>query len=112
MGETQESVSKWANETFGPAGSNARVAARANEEMAELLRALTADDSSPKAIAEVADVVIVLYRLATRLGGDLHAEVDRKMAINRAREWKLDATGHGYHVRDKAALSSGKEPKP
>jgi hypothetical protein len=99
--ETQTSISSWANETFGPAGSNARVAARANEEMAELLRALTADDASPKAGAEVADIVIVLYRLATRLGIDLHAEIDRKMAINRAREWKLDATGHGYHVRPK-----------
>lgn len=33
----------WADQIFGPASSNARVAARANEEMAELLRALTAD---------------------------------------------------------------------
>jgi NTP pyrophosphatase (non-canonical NTP hydrolase) len=99
--ETQASVTAWANETFGTAGSNARVAARANEEMAELLRALTADDSSDKAAAEVADVVIILYRLATRLGVDLLDEIDKKMAINRAREWAQDKTGHGYHVRDK-----------
>lgn len=99
--ETQQSITDWANTTFGAAGSNARVAARANEEMAELLRALTADDASPKAAVEVADVLIVLYRLATRLGVDLHAEVDRKMAINRAREWNLDSSGHGYHVRNK-----------
>lgn len=103
MAETQQSVTEWANATFGVAGSNARVAARANE-MAELLRAITVDDASPMAPAEVADVVIVLYRLATRLGVNLHDEVDKKMAINRARQWKLDATGHGYHVRDKAAL--------
>lgn len=103
MTENQRTVSNWANETFGPAGSNARVAARANEEMAELLRALTVDDNHPKAAEEVADIVIILYRLATRLGIDLHAEIDRKMAINRAREWKLDNTGHGYHVRDKAS---------
>ena len=97
-GETQASISLWAEETFGPAGSNVRVAARANEEMAELLRALAVDDADPKAGEEVADIVIVLYRLAARLGVDLHAEIDRKMVKNRSREWKLDGTGHGYHV--------------
>ncbi len=101
MIENQISVSNWADETFGPSGSNARVAARSNEEMAELLRALTADDNHPKAAEEVADIVIILYRLATRLGIDLHQEIDRKMAINRDRIWNLDNTGHGYHVRDK-----------
>lgn len=101
MSETQYSVASWADETFGPSGSNARVAARANEEMAELLRALTADDKHPKAAEEVADVVIILYRLATRLGIDLDDEIDRKMAVNRVRVWKRDNTGHGYHVREK-----------
>ena len=43
--EDQESMSAWADQTFGPASSNARVAARANEGMAELLRALIADDN-------------------------------------------------------------------
>jgi NTP pyrophosphatase (non-canonical NTP hydrolase) len=97
--ESQRLISDWAAETFGPVSSNVRVAVRANEEMAELLRALSADDNSPKAAAEIADVFIVLYRLAECLGVDIHEEVDRKMAINRAREWRLDATGHGYHVR-------------
>lgn len=99
--ETQGSVAAWADATFGPSASNMRIAARANEEMAELLRALSVDDANSGAAVEVADVVIVLYRLARNLGVDLHAEVDRKMAINRAREWKLDGSGHGYHVRQK-----------
>lgn len=103
MSETTESIAQWANETFGVPGSNARVAARANEEMAELLRALTADDLHPKAIEECADVVIVLARLVWRLGGDVWAEVEKKMAVNRARVWKMDQTGHGYHVRDGGA---------
>lgn len=97
--ETQRSVSEWIEATFGPAGSNARCAARANEEMAELLRALTSDDDNPRAAPEMADVVILLYRLATRMGVDLHGEVDRKMAINRGRSWVSDGTGHGYHVK-------------
>lgn len=100
--ENQQSICAWTEATFGEASSNARVAARANEEMAELLRALTSDDDHPKAVEEAADVVIILYRLAHRMGCDLHAEIDRKMEINRKREWKV-TNGHGYHVRDKAA---------
>lgn len=96
----QYGISKWAEETFGPASSNARVAARANEEMAELLRALTADDNHEKAAEEIADIVIVLYRLMTRLGKDMSEEIARKMEINLSRKWALTKDGHGYHVRD------------
>jgi hypothetical protein len=161
--ETQATISDWATDIFGPASSNARVAARANEELAELLRVLTADPESPKALEEAADVVIVLYRLAARMGQelrlhinpimnpesplrwaawasdrlaralvffaedddsgfafnrtqecvtmltsmahqmgkDLAAEIDRKMAVNRTREWRLDGSGYGYHVRER-----------
>lgn len=99
--ETQYTISDWADHTFGPASSNARVAARANEEMAELLRALTADDEHEKAAEEIADVVIVLFRLVTRLGRDLGEEIDRKMKINRDRKWNITTDGHGYHVRAK-----------
>jgi NTP pyrophosphatase (non-canonical NTP hydrolase) len=97
--ETQESVSEWCEATFGPASSGVRIAARANEEMAELIKALAIDDRHPKAAEEIADVVIILYRLATRLGVDLSEEIGRKMRINRARKWNLDGSGHGYHVK-------------
>lgn len=101
--ETQARVAAWADQTFGPAQSLARIAARANEEMAELLRITTATPVHHQAVLdEAADVVIVLYRLARDAGGDLLEAVDRKMAVNRGRAWKLDSTGHGYHVRDKA----------
>lgn len=98
--ETQKSIETWRLETFGPFLSAMRMGARANEEMAELLRALSTGD--PNAANEIADVVIVLYGVASKLGVDLHDEVDRKMNINRARTWNVDSTGHGYHVRDKA----------
>jgi len=97
--ETQESISCWAEETFGPIGSNARAVARANREMAELLEHVTSDENHPEAAEEIADIVIVLSRVMTRLGADLQAEIDRKMAKNRARKWRLDGTGHGYHVK-------------
>jgi NTP pyrophosphatase (non-canonical NTP hydrolase) len=99
--ETTKTIGEWASETFGDAGSNARVAARANEEMAELLRAATSGQPVQDMVVEAADVVIVLARLAYRNGFDLWNEVEKKMAVNRARVWKKDGTGHGYHVRDK-----------
>lgn len=64
--ETQASISQWAEETFGPVSSNFRVAARANEEMAELLRVISIGDSK-KVAEEAADVAIVISRLASRL---------------------------------------------
>lgn len=97
--ESQQTITQWIEETFGPAGTNARVIARANEEMAEMLKEVSIDDAHPKLAEEMADVVIVLYRVATRLGVDLHEEIDKKMAINRARMWKLDGSGCGYHVK-------------
>lgn len=53
-----------------------------------------------KILAEAADVLIVLYGLAHMRGFDLHAEVDRKMAVNRSRRWKANGDGTGYHIRD------------
>jgi hypothetical protein len=174
--ETQQGISDWAEATFGPAASDIRVAARANEEMAELLRAVTTGNVE-KAPEEAADVVIVLARLATRLKcaydlsercpvqagrgpawyamranvnlavaaslieeeakpslgsvpwrlqrcvyylatmvevlgtppattTTLQTEIDKKMAINRARKWSLDGSGHGYHVRPTKEVAS------
>ncbi len=97
--ETQESISAWAEEAFGRAGSNARLAGRANEGMAELIRAATSDRPARELIEEAADVVIVLYRMAARNGFDLDAAIDAKMALNRMRKWTRDGTGHGYHLR-------------
>lgn len=166
--ETQETISAWAEETFGPAGSDLRVVARANEEMAEVIRALSFGGQTEKAIEECADTAIVLMRLADRmkvrvvfpnedaawdattyaiwasaalnrlldelhktggrdpvspwaqdsfsqavenlgkcvdaLNGVIEDAINRKMAINRAREWRLDGSGHGYHVKGDCGL--------
>jgi NTP pyrophosphatase (non-canonical NTP hydrolase) len=103
VSETQGTISDWADKTFGPAKSNMSIATRANEEMAELLRALAKDDRIGTAAEEAADVVIVLMRLFEYLGTDMWAEVERKMKINRKRVWKKDPDGHGYHVSVKEA---------
>jgi phosphoribosyl-ATP pyrophosphohydrolase len=99
MSETQVTINRWIEKTFGTAGSNLSVAARANEEMAELLMALAIDDDHPKAVEECADIVICLYRLVERRGADLHAAIDAKMAINRHRQWNI-ANGHGRHIQE------------
>jgi NTP pyrophosphatase (non-canonical NTP hydrolase) len=98
--ETQATINRWIDATFGAAGSNLSCAVRANEEMAELLRALDRDDADPEAAEEIADIVIILYRLAERFGVDLHEQVDRKMAKNRGRGWRLTGHGHGYHTSE------------
>lgn len=95
--ETQATITQWCEETFGPAKSNARLIARANEEMAELIRDSADDDRHPNIPEEMADVVIVLFRVATRMGVDLQEVINAKMMINRARKWELDGTGCGYH---------------
>ncbi|UFW79981.1 MazG-like family protein [Rhizobium sp. SU303] len=97
--ETQATINEWISATFGEAGSNISVAARANKEMSELLMALAIDDNDPEAVVEAADIVIILFRLAHRFGADLLQEVDRKMAINRSRKWNV-AHGHGYHIKE------------
>lgn len=99
MRETGSSISEWIADTFGTTGTNERVAIRANEEMAELLRAVADGTPADKVREECADVVIVLARVCARFGGDLFAEIDRKMEINRGRKWALDGSGCGYHVK-------------
>ena len=60
MIETTESIIQWANDAFGAAPKQERAIARANEEMAELLRALTSGVEPAKCAEECADVAIVL----------------------------------------------------
>lgn len=95
----QAAVTEWQNATFGEPKSNLGIAIRANEEMAELLRCLARDDNDQHARTEVADVVIVLCRLVTRLGGSMVRDVDAKMEVNVARKWVKRGDGHGQHVK-------------
>lgn len=97
MPETSQSIRLWADETFGPVGDLQTLTRRALLEFEELSQALAAGDAD-EARREAADVVILLHRLSALVGGDLGADVDAKMAINRARTWVADGTGVGRHV--------------
>lgn len=47
---------------------------------------------------ECADVQIILFQVAERCGLKLTEETDRKMAVNRARTWRLLPTGRFQHA--------------
>jgi NTP pyrophosphatase (non-canonical NTP hydrolase) len=101
--ETQFTITEWQHETFGPPTSAANTAARANAEMAELLREACGSADVDRIMDEVADVVIILYRLSSFLGRDIHEAIDRKMEINRRRTWVKDpVTGKTERVREAA----------
>lgn len=97
--ETPETVSRWAEDTFGPIPGPASIAARANKEMAELLTKCIQGADPDEIADETADVVICLYRMGRHLGFDLFAEIDRKMAINRRRTWVVK-NGQGQHIAE------------
>lgn len=92
--ENQQTVSQWSRGTFGAVPSNLSVAVRASDEMWELLTCLSVSDRNEKAGSEMADVVIVLYRLASEMGIDLQTEIDKKMKINRNRQWNKEKWEH------------------
>jgi hypothetical protein len=100
MSETQQSITAWQRETFGETTFEAAYE-RAWKEIVEMDGA-AADDHRHLVAKELPDVYITLCRVAEKLGVDLHAAVDAKMAVNRARLWVVDDTGNGQHVPEVA----------
>ena len=95
--ETSATIRAWGEATFGAVADLAVLTGRARIEFAELEEALKTGD--PGAIgAEAADIVILLHRLCGLLDRDLSAEVDAKMAVNRARRWRASGDGVGEHI--------------
>lgn len=99
MNETPETITVWARETFGEPSSIAAVAARAMQELAELVQKLCVDENHPGAREELADVQIVLAQVATYLGF-VWEDVEDKMMVNRARRWSSSGDGVGQHIDD------------
>jgi hypothetical protein len=95
--ETSQSIRIWGDETFGKVADLSALVARARGELDELDLAIKADDEAEIG-REAADVVILLHRLVALAGMDLGAEVDAKMAVNRARKWCAAGDGTGGHV--------------
>lgn len=102
--ETEETIRKWAESEFGLAHPHT-IAMRALEECVELVKAAVAFKDSDSAqdaqnlLEECADVEICLRYLTSKFGCVMQLIVDRKMQINREREWIPDGHGNGYHVK-------------
>lgn len=97
--ETSKSIFDWCHEIFGPVADLNRIVARAKLEFDELAEAVAEGHSVDDIIAEAADVVILLNRLAGLHGRELSEAVDAKMAINRGRTWTRNGDGTGRHVK-------------
>lgn len=93
----QSDIATWADSTFGRSNISA-IYWRSSVEFSELGLAIIDGKPKTKIAEEVADVIIVFYRLAEYLGIDLDAEIKKKMAINRKRKWIRDGNGNGRHA--------------
>jgi NTP pyrophosphatase (non-canonical NTP hydrolase) len=91
--ETQASINAWQRETFPDATTYGTVQ-HVLEEANEWLKSST----DAEAAVEAADIMISLYHWCDRVGVDLHAEIDAKMARNRARTWRIQPDGTGRHT--------------
>lgn len=91
-GETVQSVTDWANETFGQATIDRQIL-RAEMEFQELLH--ISQTNTEKIAEEAADVCICLYRVIGTLDPEA---INKKMAKNRARKWQVDGQGCAQHV--------------
>lgn len=104
QGETWASIAQWCEETFGPVTAK-RIAERASEEMQELLDSVAEDMAWTGATrSEAADVLICLARVP-----GIWEAVEQKMAINRARKWRLTGDGCGHHIPAPPSLGSEQE---
>jgi hypothetical protein len=74
--EDQISVAKWHATVFGELASDICVLICAIGEMSGLLRTLAENDVTPEATEKAADVMIVLYRLAHRMGFSMRTEAE------------------------------------
>ena len=92
--ETVQTVTTWANETFGQATIEAQIE-RGKKEFIELLQLQEVDHDNAQLAEEAADVCICLYRVIGTLDPEA---INKKMKKNRARKWKVDGNGTAQHV--------------
>ncbi|APL99330.1 putative pyrophosphatase [Bordetella phage FP1] len=117
MTETQETMTAWGDETFGPTPP-AAIARRMRHEVQELLDGFEAlGDLQPADIPaearaalgeECGDIYIMLSQIAQKLGTDLPTIATAKMAVNRERRWARDpVSGTIRHVETFKEPGSG-----
>ena len=99
--ETQQSVTEWAEATFGHVTNPSVIVDRTKIEIEELLGAVTSGDKVNIG-KETADVIILLYRLLEIHGLKVDEVVNAKMAENRSRTGLAKGDGTGSHIKPDA----------
>lgn len=85
-------IKEWADEAF-PGRTDQGMYLKLYSEIAEMI------DAPPDQVEdEVADVFIMLLDFAKRRGINIAAIIERKMVINRGRQWKQNQLGIWSHV--------------
>lgn len=101
MNENQHTVTQWQLETFGPTDILSAFERMQKEywELRDKVHSYAKGGliQDYEVAEECADVLITLYRVAELCGCKLQTEVDKKMVINRGRQWVKDGTGNGQH---------------
>ena len=105
MKETQLTISDWGHKTFGYPKNYVTIIKRMLKECKELEELIDNNAHFNDALCddivdECADIYIVMCHVMTTIGYDLHACVDHKMEINRARKWNINGDGTGQHVKE------------
>lgn len=115
--ETPETITAWADDTFGPTHP-AAIARRMRFEVQELLDAwevvgdVPVNELSPEVLTdlqgECGDIYIMLVQVARKLGMDLREAATLKMQVNRGRRWARDPiSGTIRHVSNFQEPGSG-----
>lgn len=107
MVENQKTISEWGTKTFGFPKSIQTIVDRMlkeSKELEELMSDKYKNQGSSyhcdRIADECADIYIVMCQVMNTIGYNLHACVDHKMQINRARKWKIAGDGTGQHVKE------------
>ena len=91
----QRRIGQWQDKTFGEAQTLEGLGHKLEDEVGELLTAMTDD----QVMNEAADVLHLLFGIAHRKGFDLLAACEAKFAINQTRTWgDPDERGTISHV--------------
>jgi galactose-1-phosphate uridylyltransferase len=98
--ENQKTISEWGFKTFGYPKDAIVIVKRMLKESNELEEAIKSDVTYDMIADECADIYIVMCHVFATMGFDLHACVDHKMEINRARKWKISGDGTGQHIKE------------
>lgn len=87
-------IKAWADEVF-PHRTDSAMFLKMYGEIAELIDAGSDHDACAD---EVADILILVLDYALRKGVNASSAVQRKLAVNRARNWQITSTGVMQHV--------------